>query len=155
MNYQANTSHWRKGDIVLHDYDAKEPRMLMKVIGFTRDGRVKTQYCDVTHRRTVWKNNMICLHDPKQWHINPELGHHKQDYLEKYQDNWLRVKRWNMRYPPGTPVIITSADGIGASSTTGQAFFTTSGDAWVHLKQGGNWSLKFLQAMPNMTGELV
>ena len=34
--YPPNTKRWQKGDLVLHDADAKEARMLMRVIAATR-----------------------------------------------------------------------------------------------------------------------
>lgn len=64
MNDTPNTTHWKKGDLVIHDADAKTDKMLMRVIGYTRDGLCKTQYVDRSHRRTVYKNEIAFLHDP-------------------------------------------------------------------------------------------
>lgn len=153
MNYPPNTTHWRKGDIVLHDADAKEPRMLMKVIGFTRDGKVKTQYCDLNHKRTIYRNEFKYLHDTKQWGIHPDLGNHTQELMEEYQRRWVHVRRWNRHYPPGITVITTSADGQFVTRTTGAAFFSASGSALVTLETGGQWALEFVQAVPNVTGQ--
>lgn len=69
MNYPANIRHWTKGDIVIHDADAKRDDMLMVVIGYTRDGLVKTQYRDRRHRRTVFTNALRYLHDPALFDI--------------------------------------------------------------------------------------
>lgn len=73
MNYPPNIVQWKKGDLVIHDADAKRSDMLMKVIGFTKDGLVKTQYVDrIKHRRFVWKNPMAVLHDPRRFKILTE-----------------------------------------------------------------------------------
>jgi hypothetical protein len=69
MNYEPNTTQWQKGDIVIHDADAKEACMLMRVIGYTRDGLCKTKYVDKSRKRTVWKNGIEFLHDPARFGI--------------------------------------------------------------------------------------
>lgn len=69
MNYEPNTTHWRKDDLVIHDYDAKEARMLMVVIGRTRDGLVRTQYRDRQRGRLVYTNELRFLHDPARFGI--------------------------------------------------------------------------------------
>ena len=71
MNYEPNTTLWKRGDLVLHDADAKRADMLMIVIGFTRDGLIKTQYVNKRHRRTIYKNEMVYLHDPSRFEVKP------------------------------------------------------------------------------------
>lgn len=66
MNDTPNTTHWQKGDLVIHDADAKTDKMLMRVIGYTRDGLCKTQYVDRQHRRTIYTNELKYLHDPNR-----------------------------------------------------------------------------------------
>jgi hypothetical protein len=68
-NYEANTIQWKRGDQVLHDADAKETRMLMVVIGYTRDGLCKTQYADGRHHRRIYTNVIADLHDPARFRI--------------------------------------------------------------------------------------
>lgn len=67
MNYEANTTHWQKGNIVIHDADAKKANMLMLVIGYTRDGLVKTQYLNPQFKRIVYKNEPQFLHNPARF----------------------------------------------------------------------------------------
>lgn len=78
MNYPANTRGWVKGDIVIHDADAKREDMLMIVIGYTRGGLVKTQYVDRRHHRTIYRNALRYLHDPQLFGLstarNPYTG---------------------------------------------------------------------------------
>lgn len=70
MNYEANTTKWKKGDIVIHDADAKEERMLMVVIGYTRDGLVKTEYIDrIWHYKNRYHNELKYLLDPARFGI--------------------------------------------------------------------------------------
>lgn len=64
MNDTPNTTHWKAGDLVIHDADAKTDHMLMRVIGYTSDGLCKTQYVEETKRRTVFTNELKYLHDP-------------------------------------------------------------------------------------------
>lgn len=72
MNYEANTTYWKRGDIVIHDADRKSKRMLMKVIGFTRDDRVKTKYLNQNVSKKTYDNPMDVLHDPARFDIDTE-----------------------------------------------------------------------------------
>lgn len=147
MNYEPNTRHWRKGDIVLHDADAKEPKMLMRVVGYTRDGLCKTQYVDKRRRRTMWKNDTKYLHDPERFGITIRFCDPSQETLEKWQESWERVRWWNKRYQPGQRVRTTSADGGFEAVTQDAAWFDRSGCDKVYLKPGGGWWLKFVEAI--------
>lgn len=69
MRYEPNTTQWKRGDIVIHDADRKHPDMLMSVVGYTRDGLVKTVYISLKHRRTIWRNEPCYLHDPARFGI--------------------------------------------------------------------------------------
>lgn len=73
MNYARNPIRWTRNDIVIHDSDAKESYMLMRVIGWTRTGLVKTQYVFPDKKRGITKkiyiNEFDCLHDPKRFNI--------------------------------------------------------------------------------------
>ena len=73
MNYEPNTTQWKAGDLVLHDADAKRPEMLMKVIGYGRNGECKTQYATRLpmngNRKTVWRNGICVLHDPARFGV--------------------------------------------------------------------------------------
>lgn len=74
MIYEPNTTQWQRGDLVLHDADAKRPEMLMVVTGYARDGRCKTRYktpCQMNGgRRTLWLNPVMVLHDPKRFGVS-------------------------------------------------------------------------------------
>ena len=144
MNYTPNTQQWRLGDIVLHDADEKSPRMLMLVMGFTRDGLAKTQYVDRRRRRMIWKNELKYLHNPSRFGINPDLGYRRQDLLESSQFEWENCRIWNNCHKPGIRVEVTSGDGGFETVTIGPAFFNYAGYAQIPLEQGGNWSLKFV-----------
>lgn len=76
MNYQANTIHWRPGDLVLHDADAKTPEMLMVVLGYDRvTGECRTKYVkpDAMYEgcpgKRVYRNWIESLHDPGRFGI--------------------------------------------------------------------------------------
>ena len=145
MNYEPNDIQWRRGDIVIHDADAKEPKMLMKIVGFTRSGLAKTQYVDKRRQRKIWVNHMSVLHDPKRFKLNPEWGEHGQRAIEKYQDEWLRARLWNLHHKVGVKVVTTSADGGFETVTAGEAYLCMTGLAKVYLEVGGAWLLKFVQ----------
>ena len=74
MNYEPNTIDWPVGSPVIHDADAKEVRMLMRVIGRLADGRVETRYISeemcAKHGRKVWHNRQEVLHDPSRFGID-------------------------------------------------------------------------------------
>ncbi len=80
MNYAPNTEHWKKGDFVLHDADAKEARCLMIVTGYTHDGLCKTKYVEPDKPRKVYTNPVAVLHDPRRfpkvdyWNGDPVLA---------------------------------------------------------------------------------
>lgn len=75
MNYEPNIISWQVGDLVIHDADAKQEHMLMRVTGFTRDGLVKTMYhrpgkdMPPRQRKKVWRNELKYLHDPNRFGI--------------------------------------------------------------------------------------
>lgn len=82
MNYEANKTQWKVGDLVLHDADAKRPEMLMKVVGYARDGRCKTRYAEANQMNgdalrlklrqeaELWENGISVLHDPARFGVN-------------------------------------------------------------------------------------
>lgn len=150
MNYKPNKIQWRRGDIVIHDADAKEPKMLMRVVGFTRDrDLVKTQYIDKSHKRTVWKNPMESLHDPVQFGLVRDPW--AQPYLERYQSEFEAMRWWNRTYTPGVWVKTMSADGNGRVCRVTHQAFMQGMSAYVHLEVGGNWLLRFVVAVPDPT----
>jgi hypothetical protein len=75
MNYEPNTIKWKPGDIVIHDADAKSEEMLMRVIGYAKDGRCITVYNrkaamngeNRRRRPTRWENPITHLHDPARF----------------------------------------------------------------------------------------
>ncbi|MGB1285845.1 MAG: hypothetical protein ACPG7F_04865 [Aggregatilineales bacterium] len=161
MNYEPNTNHWQKGAIVIHDADAKEPRMLMQVIGYTRGGLCKTQYLFREHRRTVWKNRIAVLHCPEQWiHGASEWQNQYQSNLKEYQANFINVRLWNIRFGDGQTVMTTSADGGFMTTTNGKAFYR-HGEAWLYLnrtaagKAGCWWALEHVQPIKKVAEIIV
>lgn len=145
--YDPNTEQWQLGDIVLHDADEKSPKMLMKVIGYTSLGRVKTHYVIKDHGRKTYINDLRNLHNPKRFGINPELGTHRKNLIDKYQSEWIRCRVWNYINKPGLLIRTTSADGGFETLTTGEAFLDDSGNAMVDLERGGRWLLQFVEAV--------
>ena len=68
MIYEANTIKWKCGDLVIHDADAKNSSMLMRVIGYGKEGLCHTRYAGPRRSnldtREIWKNELKYLHDP-------------------------------------------------------------------------------------------
>ena len=71
MNYEPNTINWQIGDLVIHDADHKSDDMIMRVVGRTRDGQIKTKYLGPDHRwkNKIWTNPKEALHDPDRFGI--------------------------------------------------------------------------------------
>lgn len=145
MNYEPNTVHWPRGSTVIHDADAKHPLALMRIVGYTRDGLVKCQYINRKMPRKIYINEFRNLHDPDKFGMNSRWGDYSQESLNRIQDEWERVKRWNFHYEVGTMVITTSADGGFTTRTTRKAFIDKGGCAFVWLYHGGLWALKHVQ----------
>lgn len=164
MNYEPNTEQWRWDDLVIHDADAKHPKMLMVVIGFTRDGLVKTQYLDRRgirnggRSRKVLKNDLKYLHNPSRFGIDvkgitPHLG---TERFVQWCDEFDMMRRWNNKYQVGQRVRTTSGDG-GFETVTGGIAYMNGTTSHIYLKhtpehRGGWWWLKFVE--PVMETEL-
>lgn len=164
MNYEPNTEQWRWDDLVIHDADAKHPKMLMKVIGFTRDGLVKTQYLDRRGIRNgglprkVYINEIKDLHNPNRFGmdvkgITPNL---EMKRFVQWCNEFDMMQRWNKKYQIGQRIRTTSADGGFETVTGGIAHMNgTTAHIWlVHTEnhRGGWWWLKFVE--PVLEGEL-
>ena len=149
MNYMPNAIKWGKGALVLADSDAKEPKMLMKVIGYTRDGRCKTQYLFKDRVRRIWKNDIKYLHNPERWFSGSRNWKNwSQERLEEIQLNFERVRRWNLNHEIGTLVKTTSVDGGFEAKTRTKAYFDSGGQAFVFLEGvSGWWTLEFVKAI--------
>lgn len=147
MNYEPNTTQWNKGAIVVHDADYKQPRGLMRVTGYTRNGLAKCKYVSKKKPRAVYENQVMYLLDPELFGLNPEWGNYSEENLERIQTEWEQVKMWNFMFEVGQPVITTSADGGFKTVTTGRAYIDKGGNAWVRLEQGGGWALEHVTAV--------
>lgn len=144
MNYEPNKTHWNVGDIVLHDADEKSPRMVMRVIGYNRQGLCLTRYILGGRKRTqkIYANELRFLHNPEKFGIRQAWGRDPGFSWESAYGEWGRVRWWNHRHKPGTAVITLGKDrGI----TVGRAYLDDSGQASVYLVDGGRWLLKFVQ----------
>lgn len=147
MNYEPNTVSWARGDIVIHDADAKEPHMLMKIIGFTRKELAKCQYVDRNKKRTVYANDLMYLHAPEIFGLNYRWGYSSQKHLQRVQSEFELMCHWNRLYHPGQRILTTSADGGFEAVTTAPAFMYGGGDARIRLRPGGEWLLRFVEAL--------
>lgn len=147
MNYKANKNLWRKGDIVIHDADAKEPKMLMKVIGYTRHGLCKTQYVDRNKKRTIYQNEIKYLHQPERFNILSCWADYLEEAFQNVQHAWERVRIWNKVREIGTRVKTTSADGGFEAITGGHAYIDAAGQAMIYLVGYGNWCLDYVEVI--------
>jgi hypothetical protein len=147
LNYEANTNKWQAGDIVIHDGDAKEPKMLMKVLGYSRDGQIRTQYVSKSRKQRVMKNFFDCLHQPERFDLQSAWGDYAQEHLDRTQADWDRVRIFNFHHAVGTLVHTTSADGGFDAKTTGPAYIDKGGNAFVSLEGHGAWSLRFVKVV--------
>ena len=73
MGYPANTKQWRRGDLVIQIGDAKrDDKMLMHVVGYTREGLARTRYVypDSRGKQRVYMNDIQYLLDPSDFGID-------------------------------------------------------------------------------------
>lgn len=147
MNYEPNTIQWRRGAIVIHDADAKEPRMLMRIMGFNRAGLAKCQYVHPDRPRKLYTNGIEFLHDPTRFGLSPSWGTFNRQALDRVQGEWERMRRWNSRYSTGTKAIITDGEGTFHVTTCGKAFMLTD-SAVIQVKgeTNGHVMLEFVKA---------
>lgn len=146
LNYEPNTEEWMGGDIVIHDGDAKEPKMLMIVLGHSRDGQIRTKYISKGRKRRVMKNFLDCLHKPERFNIQSSWGKYTQEVLGRIQIDWDRVRIFNHRHSVGTLVRATGGGGFEAC-TTGPAYMDAGGSALVDLEGYLAWPLYFVKAV--------
>ncbi len=75
QNYSPNTRRWQKGDIVIHDADAKRKEFLLIVEGCDGLGWEHCETYRVNYLEERWRKaypagllvSITLLHDPKQW----------------------------------------------------------------------------------------
>lgn len=149
MNYPPNTTHWRPGDIVLHDYDEKSPRMVMRIVGYRKDGTAMCRYVCPSEGRNLRKildNDIKYLHDPAQFCIRREWGNDPGFSWEATHHEWVNVRRWNHHHQPGVNVRTVSAENARVTTTTSKAYIDAAGQAVVDLAHGGRWLLRFIKA---------
>ena len=72
---EPNRIAWKSGDLVLHESDAKNYRMLMRVIGYKGE-LCRTvyvygpEYIDEEGNVTVWENKIGVLHNPAKFGVD-------------------------------------------------------------------------------------
>lgn len=120
--------------------------MLMFIVGFTKRQKLaKCRYADKRLPRKCYANDMRWLLDPTAFGMRPEWGRREQHYLERCQEEWQRVRVWNVRYPQPMRVYTTSYDGGFVARTTGPAFMDDAGHAMIDLVGHGRWALIFIE----------
>lgn len=134
--YPYNTRQWVKDDIVLHMYDAKHPKMFMKVIGYTRDGFCMTQYVHPDRSRRIWNNPISHLLNPADFGMT---GGEDADAFE-------RVRLWNYYHPIGTTVE-TFGDNVITLTAT-KAWLAGGNVPMIELvNKPGAYLLRFVRAL--------
>lgn len=148
MNDEANTRQWQVGDIVIHDGDAKEPKMLMRVTGEQENGRYTTHYLHPGQPRKFYENACAELHDPALFGIDVQRistgTSWEQQHVEDWQYEWELVRLWNHRRPIGTAVTIQQSSGVTQTKTTGEAYLSGR-SAYVCLENMGLYPLRYVQ----------
>lgn len=66
MNNKANTTHHPIGALVIHDDDHKSDKMLQRVVGYSKQGYILTEYVDKSVSPRVYENDIKYLHDPER-----------------------------------------------------------------------------------------
>lgn len=137
LNYEANKREWQPGDIVIHDADEKSPRMLMIVLGYSRDGQVRSRYLigkAKGRNRRVWKNYMDCLHEPERFGLQSHWGKYDQERLHVVQEQWNRVRVFNHNHTVGECFSVSCSDGSRyEAKTISEAYLDNEGYAVVAL----------------------
>lgn len=92
-NYKSNQVEWQVGDLVLYDYDAKEPTMLLRVIKVFKNGKRRVQYCREAYgsKGACWNESLDLLHDPARFAVPTQARaiphwHHNYFYRAEKED---------------------------------------------------------------------
>lgn len=107
MIHEPNTVHWKVGDQVIHDSDAKTDKMLMVVIGYTREGEARTKYVDPTISKKTYTNPIEYLHDPMRPDIRSKW---RKDNGESLMRLWLLVRDDASGYDIATEAVVRALD---------------------------------------------
>lgn len=153
MNYAPNTEKWGVNEIVIHDADAKEPRMLMVVIGRTSTGEIKTRYLlPSEHGRKVWVNHLEYLHDPKRFGLACDWHNFGRKQIKAAQQQFERMRIWNYWHKPGA--IAKVASQAWEAIVTHPAYLAQSGRAQLYLDRRGAWDLEFTRVVKEASLQL-
>jgi len=73
--HHSNRKSWQIGDLVIHDRDAKEHRMLRVVVARLPGGEIRTVFAfrhelPESWRWRVFHDRPEHLHDPRRFHIS-------------------------------------------------------------------------------------
>lgn len=126
MNYEPNLIGHAIGALVLHDADAKEPKMIMKVVDYSKKGLCKTVYLD-EHNTKVWKNDIKYLHAIDRFFPELPLDLFERVQLDYLQDNWQRIRAFNRQAPVGSTIHI----GTTGFKVKTPACFSEEGEAII------------------------
>ena len=100
MIHEANTTEWQVGDIVVHDVDSKDHKMLMVIIGEKMEGTTRIL-------RTQYLNPMeIVPNCIKRAYIGKEIPKRK---ISRYYNIWLNEIKY-LHDPAIFGIEITEAD---------------------------------------------
>lgn len=102
--YPDNLIKWAIGSLVIHKADAKCTDMLMRVIGYTRDGLCKTVYhCpseSMLHPKKKWTNPISELLNPADFGIHMVKPNLVVDTMDKEF-----INEWSKTMPLDDPFV--------------------------------------------------
>jgi hypothetical protein len=116
MIYEENKTKWQKGDIAIHDNDAKEHKMLMVVLSVDNTGLARTQYFNI---RELVPDYII-----RKYGSFEKIPFSR---LKKYLEVWLNDVKY-LHAPIRFGIQITDEDRENARNFMLNKFYHTRGD---------------------------
>ncbi len=129
MNNEPNTTHHAVGDLVIHDADAKTDEMLMRVIGYTSDGKVKTKYANASRGVRTYVNPIEVLHDPDRPDVRARWQKTGGQQALKV---WLLELREHPRYDEAESFVVIAENEAQARKLASELCGDEGADTWLY-----------------------
>lgn len=140
MNNKPNTTHHPVGALVIHDDDHKSDKMLQRVVGYSKQGYILTEYVDKSISLRVYENDIKYLHDPERPDVRARW---------KSSDGQPLMLLWVLRDPNAHGLDVMLGYVVRAESALSARRMAADADKF---DRGGHWLDPDLTTCEALTG---